>query len=195
MVVEADVLLKTGMVTVLAVGAVFDLRTRRIPNLLTLGGALAGLAANAALHQVSGVTWSLEGWLAGIGLLLIPFLLRAIGGGDVKLLAAVGAWGGPGDAFNTLVFGAIVGALLALLVLLVRGDVARMASGLVNRIASSAVWSLAVVWPPVMRLVPSEFVVGSVVRGGAASSASWRRVRLPYGPALAVGGVLALLIR
>jgi len=59
-----------------------DLRTRRIPNWLTVPGLVVGIAANAALNGWHGAVFALEG--AGLALvILLPFvLLRALGAGD-----------------------------------------------------------------------------------------------------------------
>ena len=78
-----------------AAAAVSDFRTRRVPNWLTLPAALGGLAFHTFAPQGWGFTTSLAGLAVGFALLLIPFLLGGGGMGDVKLLAALGAWLGP----------------------------------------------------------------------------------------------------
>ncbi|MBW1991120.1 MAG: prepilin peptidase, partial [Deltaproteobacteria bacterium] len=73
----------------------WDFCTRRIPNFLTLGGALAGLVFQAAAHGLSGLAQGFLGLALGLGLLL-PFYWKAgLGAGDVKALAALGTWLGP----------------------------------------------------------------------------------------------------
>ncbi len=71
-----------------------DAKVRRLPNVLTLGGLLAGLCVQAGFRGMAGF---LDG-LAAAGIcvlfLLIPFLIRAAGAGDLKLLAACGAFVG-----------------------------------------------------------------------------------------------------
>src|SRR6187402_2302320 len=69
-----------------------DLRTRRVPNALTLGAALAAVAFHAATSAGSGLLFAVLGWGVGLLMFLPLFALRGIGGGDVKLLAALGAW-------------------------------------------------------------------------------------------------------
>ena len=71
---------------------IFDLRTRRIPNALTLGGAVGACVYALAFHGVRGLTMSLAGWAAGLAIFLPFFLLRGLGAGDVKLMACLGAW-------------------------------------------------------------------------------------------------------
>ena len=67
----------------------------------------------------------MAGWIVGLLVFLPLFALRAMGGGDVKLLAAFGAWLGPALVFWVAVYGAIAGGLLALLLVLWRGPAAR----------------------------------------------------------------------
>src|SRR5579859_4678575 len=105
----ADLLLFGGAAGTLLVGAAIDLRSRRIPNALTFGSAILGFLVNLALRHGPGAGSSAEGWLAGIGILLLPFIARGVGGGDVKLLAAVGAWTGPGYVVQCLFWAALAG--------------------------------------------------------------------------------------
>jgi prepilin peptidase CpaA len=75
--------------------AVQDVRTRRIPNVLTFALALSGLAQSFLATGTVG-PWASSGGLAlGFGLGLGLFVLGGMGGGDVKLLAGLGAWTGP----------------------------------------------------------------------------------------------------
>ncbi len=87
--------------------ALLDWRSRRIPNWLTVPSLLVGIAAHALLRGWQGTLFSLKG--AGLALiLLLPLvLLRALGAGDWKLMAAVGAFLGP-VLFSFVLFGSIV---------------------------------------------------------------------------------------
>src|SRR5687767_13789570 len=83
---------------VLVMGAsVSDLRTRRIPNLMTFSAAAAGLLYHSFAAAGHGAVASGGGWLIGALLFFPIFALRGMGAGDVKLLAALGAWLGPRD--------------------------------------------------------------------------------------------------
>jgi prepilin peptidase CpaA len=70
---------------------------------------------------VSGAAWALCGWATGLLLLLPLYLLRSLGAGDVKLLAAFGAWLGPMAAIWAGLYGTIAGGVLALLVAVTTG--------------------------------------------------------------------------
>lgn len=91
-----------------------DLRSRRIPNWLTVPGLLVGIAANAAASGWSGVKTSLLG--AGLGLLLLlPFvLIRSLGAGDWKLAGALGAFVGPGVLVDLLMVSVFMAGIMAL---------------------------------------------------------------------------------
>ena len=98
-----------------------DLKTYRIPNYLTLGTALAGLLFQAAFHGFSGLGSGLLGLALGFFLMLPFYLLGGMGAGDVKALAALGVWLGPGLTLMLFVYMAIAGGLMALGVIIYKG--------------------------------------------------------------------------
>lgn len=84
----------TGLYVVWLIAcAVFDLHSRKLPNVLTLGAYVPALIVIASTQQsVTGAAYSaaLLGWLLGIGLTLPGYVFRQLGAGDVKLLSAMG---------------------------------------------------------------------------------------------------------
>ena len=90
-----------------------DLRSRTIPNWLTLAGFLAGLLF-AACHGWHSLGIAFAGGLLGFALLLPLHLCGAMGGGDVKLMAAFGTLLGPYGIFAAAIFGAIAGGVWAI---------------------------------------------------------------------------------
>ena len=104
---------------VLAVGVVAcftDVRARKIPNLLTFGAAACGLLFHLVVNGAHGLGTAAAGWIVGILLFLPIFLLRGMGAGDVKLLAALGAWLGPLQVIWLALFASIAGGVMALMV-------------------------------------------------------------------------------
>lgn len=97
-------------------GAVVDLRTRRVPDRVTLALAAAGLALAAAGFGRVGVAAACAGALTGLVLMLPGYLFGATGGGDVKLLAAAGTLLGPGDTAWAFLATLLAGGALALVV-------------------------------------------------------------------------------
>ena len=153
--------------TVLVAGllyAVFtDLRVRKISNKLTYPVMLFGLLANWGLDGWAGLQHASLGWLAGLGIMLIPFMLGAMGAGDVKLMAAIGAVKGPEFVLIATLYACVAGGLLAIYYLIKEKRVANT----FRYIAFGWIWALK----------------GSAPKGGA----------IPYAPAIAAGVVLALL--
>jgi prepilin peptidase CpaA len=97
-----------------------DLRWRRIPNVLTFSTALAGLFYHYTAGGSDGLISAGLGCLAGLAIFFPLFALGGLGAGDVKLLAAFGAWLGPEQTLVAAMAAAIVGAVGALVVVLVR---------------------------------------------------------------------------
>ena len=90
-----------------------DLRTRRIPNYLTLGTAVAGLAYNFLSQGLPGLTNGILGMLLGFAFLILPYLWGGMGAGDVKALAALGAWLGPRLTLFLFCYMGITGGVIA----------------------------------------------------------------------------------
>ena len=76
---------------------------------------------NAFLAQASGLWTSIEGLGLALAIYGLLYLLRALGGGDVKLMAAIGAVAGPGHWLRIFILGALIGGLVAIVLIVVRG--------------------------------------------------------------------------
>jgi len=109
------------LLTLVLGAAVYDVRYRRIPNWLTVSGVLAGLAMNTFLYEGwRGLRFGLIGMAAGFGLYMLLYLVRAMGAGDVKLMAAVGAMVGWQDWFGIFVITAVIGGIMAMLLVVAK---------------------------------------------------------------------------
>lgn len=95
-----------------------DLRTRRIPNALVGAGLAGGLALNGFLYGSSGLVQSAKGMGLAMLVYLPLFALRAMGGGDTKLMAAVGATVGPANWLGIFLITALLGGVVAVVVVL-----------------------------------------------------------------------------
>lgn len=104
------------LIGLLAIASLYDLKYRRIPNWLIGLGLLSALSGYWLTGGWAGVLFSLKGLAAGIGLLLVPFALRGIGAGDVKLLGLVGAFQGIHFVCSTFLWMALWGGLMALII-------------------------------------------------------------------------------
>jgi prepilin peptidase CpaA len=105
--------------------AVFDIRSRRIPNWLTLTGVVLGFALNAILAYpwpLEGLKYSGFGMLFAFAVYFVLYLIHAMGAGDVKLMAAVGAiLASPFGWFKLFILTALIGGVFALVLLLAKG--------------------------------------------------------------------------
>src|SRR5256885_11304778 len=102
-------LIAATVVVFVAVCVVTDLRTRRIPNAISGPAMLIGIALNTAHMGTAGLLDSLSGLGVTIGVLLWPFAMGGIGGGDVKMMGAIGALLGPRLALMGLAAGVVLG--------------------------------------------------------------------------------------
>jgi prepilin peptidase CpaA len=114
------------------VACVIDLRARRIPNWLTFGSAALALTVHLAQDGWAGAQHAGIGWVAGTVLFLPLFLLRGMGGGDVKLLAAFGAWLGAREVLWLAAYASVAGGLLAIAVALQHGYLGAMFRNLLD---------------------------------------------------------------
>ena len=83
-----------GVAAFVSIAVFIDVRSRRIPNWLTVSAFVLGLLFNIAVGGLPGLWLSLGGFAVGFGTLLILWLIGGGGGGDVKLMGAVGSWVG-----------------------------------------------------------------------------------------------------
>ena len=162
-----------------------DVRSRRIPNRLVLAGMLAGLALQATVTPGAGlfsepfgalgILKAGAGMLLGLVLLLPMYALGAMGAGDVKLMAMLGAFLGPLDILGAGLSSVLAGGVLALLVALFQGSLRKVSANV------------------------KVMVLGSVLRGMSGGSARIDAPlaatgQLPYAVAIAAGTVSYLLL-
>jgi len=161
--------------TVLALACISDLRTRRIPNALTFTAAATALLFHLITGGLNAAGWALAGCLVGVLLFLPMFALRGMGAGDVKLLAAVGAWLGPSQVAYVALAASIAGGVVAIAVALGHGYL---------RTAVRNVWMLLMHWR-VMGVRPLESVTLEGTRGP----------RLAYAVPISIGTVVTLWLK
>ena len=113
MITAAQVVICATTLLFVTVCVLSDLRTRRIPNVLTGPAILSGFALNLGIFGWSGAQASLAGFGLAILILIAPFAAGGVGGGDVKMMAAVGAFLGPHLLLLSLVIGIVLGGVFA----------------------------------------------------------------------------------
>lgn len=169
-------LLQFLLILLVLSAAVFDFRSRRIPNWLCVAGFVAGVAANTALGGLAGLKASLVGFGVAFGLYFVLYLLHAMGAGDVKLMGAAGAITGLHTWLVIFAATAVFGMIAALGLALAKGRL------------RSSVWN-----------------VGYLVRELLSFRAPYMRheqldvknpqtLRLPHGVSIAAGAAAVLLL-
>lgn len=179
----------SALSALLLVAAWTDLRRQRIPNWLVLAGTLFALLLHTLLPAGDGFLSSLPGGLGFSGSLgglacgLLAFLplyaLRAMGAGDIKLLAMIGAYLGPLDIWWALLFTLLAGGALSIGVALQRGVLGSVLHNL-RLVAWDALFAIAT------RSSKKKDVPGPVFVSAA---------RLPYGVAIAAGSIAWVIYR
>jgi len=110
------------LLVMLLAAALFDVMYRRIPNWLTVSGVVLGLVMNAIIGAPrGGIVFALSGFLVGFAVYAVLYALRAMGAGDVKLMAAIGALVGWKSWFGIFLLTAIIGGAMALILVISRG--------------------------------------------------------------------------
>jgi prepilin peptidase CpaA len=161
--------------TLLTLACISDLRTQRIPNALTLSAVATAVPFHLLMGGWSAAGWSVVGCLLGALLFFPMFALRGMGAGDVKLLAAVGAWLGPSQVAMAALATSIAGGVIALAVALGHGYL---------KTASRNLWLLLTSW----RVIGVRPVDELTLEGA-------RGPRLAYALPIAIGTLVTLWLK
>jgi prepilin peptidase CpaA len=113
------------LVIFVCLAAILDVRTRRIPNWLTVSALAVGVTAQLLLRGAAGGRAAALGFAVAVALTLPLFALRALGGGDVKLMAAAGAMAGPWSFLVIFVLNALFGGVAAIVLAIRRRRLSR----------------------------------------------------------------------
>jgi prepilin peptidase CpaA len=167
-----DRLILSGAILLSLLAMYTDYRWRIIPNRLTLPAIALGLALNFAGNGWQGLLLAGAGLAAGIGLLLLPFLIGGLGAGDVKFLGALGAMLGAYSILNIFLYATVLGGFLAVIAAL-RNQ--RLMKSLVNMLHLVAGFFL-------YRGLSSKRVIAD------------NSIEIPYGIAIGMGVFCLLLI-
>jgi len=165
--------LQIVLVLMVAIAAVYDVRFRRIPNWLVLTGLVLGLGLNTFLFRWAGARASLLGIVLAFLIYFPLYLLRGMGAGDVKLMAAIGSIVGPANWFGIFIVSALLGGIAAVFLLLARGRL------------RNSLWNIGFLF---QRL----FSFQAPYAREELDISSPKSVKLPHGVAIAGGSVLFL---
>lgn len=158
-----------------AVAMVFDVKSHRIPNWLVFFGALLGLAYQTFSTYGIGAMASIQGLAVGLAAFMPLYLLRAMGAGDVKLMAMVGTYLGP------------LSTLGAVLTVFIAGGVLAMAAAVRNRALPRLYENLRYI----MADVGMKIMVGGAAQVDAVPVSAGK---LPYAIAIAAGTAIHIYL-
>jgi prepilin peptidase CpaA len=158
---------------VMAVCFITDCREQKIYNIVVLPSIFIVIILNSLFYGFDGFVLSVGGFLTGLGILLIPYLLGGMGAGDVKLLALVGAAKGVSFVVNSAIYMALVGGVISLAILIYNKQVI----GFFKSIFS---WMISFVYQ---------------VRRKVEFSNSEVNNKFPYGTAIVAGALICQLFK
>jgi prepilin peptidase CpaA len=152
-----------------------DFRFRRIPNWLTCSGVLLGFALNTSFFGVVGAVAAVEGLALALVIYVPLYILRGMGAGDVKLMAALAAIAGPTNWLAIFLVTSLLGGVTALVLVLARKRFAQTLFNVLTLVGSLARFE-----------APYRTNVELDVRES-------QSLRLPHGTVIAFGVVICLL--
>lgn len=102
----------------LIIVAFYDVRKHKIPNWLNVTGILTGIFYHLLVNKLDGFLFSIFGLLVGLGIMLVLYVFKAIGAGDVKLFAAIGAISGTLFTLYSIMYSIIFAGIIAIIILI-----------------------------------------------------------------------------
>ncbi len=113
--------IRLALLALVITAAVYDWRWRRIPNWLVSAGAVAAFALHVWLGGLEGLKTAASGFSVALAVYVPLFAIRSVGGGDVKLMAAVGAFLGAVDWLLLFLISSLLGGVMALALVIWKG--------------------------------------------------------------------------
>ncbi|WP_261176390.1 prepilin peptidase [Anaerobacillus sp. CMMVII] len=108
------------LLILLLVCLITDLKNRRIYNKVLFPTLALAIIIHTFIDGWAGLSTAFLGFLIGLGILIIPFLLGGMGAGDVKLLAVIGALKGTSFVIVTAIYMALAGGIIAIVIILMK---------------------------------------------------------------------------
>lgn len=111
-------LINIVLVLVLVICFVTDFKQQKIYNFVMFPSLITAFILNLCFNGFAGLKLSLLGFVTGLCILLIPYLLGGMGAGDVKLLTFIGVLKGSVFVLNTAIYMALIGGVIALIIII-----------------------------------------------------------------------------
>lgn len=154
------------LITTLIICCITDLRVRKIYNKVIFPILFSVFILHLILNGIPGLEISLLGFLSGLAILIIPFVLRGIGAGDVKLLALIGAMKGSTFALNTALYTFVIGGIIALIIILFHRETINFFKSIFYFLAGLVIGQVCNLELPTTPLI-KKFPYSSAIAGGA----------------------------
>ena len=164
-------LIVVALVTIVA--ATTDIWKYKVYNWLTFPTLICGLIYWLFAAGLPGVGMSFAGLIVGFGSLVVFYALGGVGAGDVKLLAAIGAWLGPLITMNVLLGSAFAAGLYAIGLMVLRGGILK------------AIVEMTILWQRLVR--PTEWTRPTARVESVVLMSDRRRRLVPFAAMICVG--------
>ncbi|WP_199617150.1 A24 family peptidase [Paenibacillus alkalitolerans] len=146
-----------------------DLHNRKIYNAVVFPGLLIAFIGHGFVSGWGGLGYSLAGLFAGLGILLIPYLMGGIGAGDVKMLALVGALKGPAFVAVASVYMGLIGGLMGIVFLIFRKSTREFFIGAIYALCAR-MRGVRMPWPVQEKSLAAMLPYGVAIGGGAVAT-------------------------
>ena len=174
------------LIALIGAALFFDLTRYKIPNFLTFPAIVWGLISYTAIDGLNGLWFSSAGLLLGLAIFFIPFAMGGFGGGDVKLMGAIGALQGWQFVLMAGVLTALIGGVISIVYLIATRRLLRV----LKKIAGFA---LAPFFSFLFYITNSELFNRISIFFASEKPREANNGRLPYGIAIALGAIAFLL--
>lgn len=171
------------VILLIILAAYFDITTSKIPNRITVTLIIFGILYNTITNGITGLIFSSLGIMSGVIVFIIPFILGGMGGGDVKLMAAIGALKGWRFVLITTIYTGIVGGVIVILILIRQ-----------KKLLKSLKRVLSIILKPIMFFLTLNFENKKLKQFNSwllDSQIDWEKQYIPYGVAIGIGAIMA----
>lgn len=128
-----------GYFLLLIIAFITDVKSMTISNKVTVPAMVLGVLVHTLMDGRTGFWMSVQGGVIGFGIMFLMYLCGAVGGGDVKLFGAIGAWVGTYLTLTTMMYSIFVAGFIGVLILLWRKEALQRIRGVITSIVGAVV--------------------------------------------------------
>ncbi|MDF2610560.1 MAG: peptidase prepilin type [Lachnospiraceae bacterium] len=172
------------LIPTILLASYFDLKIKKIPNLLTFPVILLGMLTTSLVSGFKGLQFSILGFLFGMAVFFIPFAFNLMGGGDVKLMGAIGALMGWRFSLSAVIYSSVVGGVIVVIIVVFNKRLMRLITGM-----------LSIIITPISRflyLKTGKEIFYKKFQYFDNKNINRKKEYIPYGVAITIGTLLVL---